>query len=99
MDRDTGDTNSSGSEIDDKQDVVRRQPSPTPNLNRKEVGSHQRLPMRLQEDRPGHSLSALRGRLDTVIFQDPANRPSAKHMAKVRHRSLDTRIAPAAVFP
>src|ERR1700676_2407902 len=84
--------------FDDKQDVVRRQPSPTPHLNRKEVGSHQRLPIRLQEHRPRHSLTAYGGRLDPVIYQDPTNRPSAQHMAKVRHRSLDARLASTGVF-
>src|SRR5437899_632465 len=73
MGREPGDADASSSEIDDKQHVVRRQASPTPNLYRKEIGRYRclslslSLSMCLQEYGPGHPLAAYRSRLDPML--------------------------------
>src|SRR5207302_10171090 len=64
VERDSRDANASRGKLNDKQYIVCHQSTPTPELHSKEVSSRQRLPMRLQKDRPGHSLAAYRGRFD-----------------------------------
>ncbi|SRR6266540_2497056 len=75
-----------------------RQPTPAPHLTVEEVRSQQDVEVETDELLPGHGLRALRGRWDTVTFQNVAHRLVTDRIAEVSQRTHDAVIPPRAIL-
>src|SRR5262249_2002911 len=70
--------------------VERYQPSPCPDLSRKEIGSRDRSPMRSQKRLPPRR--AIRRRMQTLFFQDARDRRSSNLMPEILESTLNARV-------
>jgi hypothetical protein len=71
----------------------------TPNLDGKEIGGSEHVPVGLEKLAPGHSLTAFRGRIDPIPLQDVGNGRPSNPMTDVVQGSLDSGVTPACILP
>ena len=85
-------------QMDEEQDVVGGETSPSKHLNREEVGSCQDGEVRGDEILPGSSLAAFRCRSNPVLAKDVAHGLIGNDMAEIGQGADDAVVPPGEVL-
>src|ERR1017187_368567 len=94
----TGEGDPARFQVNEEQDVVGGETSPSKHLNREEVGTCQDGKVGGDEILPGGILAASRCRLDPVPAKDVAHRLIGNGVAEIGQSSDDAVVSPAAVL-
>src|ERR1017187_9047016 len=94
----TGEGDPARFQVNEEQDVVGGETSPSKHLNREEVGTCQDGEVGGDEILPGSTLAPFRCRLDPVPAKDVAHGLIGNDMAEISQSSDDAVIAPAGVL-
>ena len=84
--------------MNEEQDVVGGEPSPSKHLDSEEVGTCQDGEVGGDEILPGSTLAPLRCRLDAVPAKDVANGLIGNNVAEIGQSSDDAVVSPAGVL-
>jgi len=93
--RDPCDPDLAGLEVHDEEDEVADEAIRLEGLNTEEVGGPNGSPVSLEEGLPGHTLAALRSRLQAVLDEDVLDGAAADGGSQVHQGALNAAVTPA----